>query len=132
MPRVNDLVDIDNVVSLSSGLPISIFDVDRLGEPIRVRFGRIDERYQFNQSGQVMDLNGIPVICRAATDEPIGNAVKDSMLAKIGSGTTNVTAVLYGSTRLPAGHLEQAAEQMAELLTRFAAAAECRKTVVPE
>ena len=132
LPRVNNLVDINNLVSLMTALPISIFDADQLGDDLVVRFGRAGENYQFNSAGQVMDLSGIPVVCRAATDEPVGNAVKDSMLAKVGSSTRNVTAVLYGSTQLTAGYLAQATQQMAQLLTQFAAATDCRCLVMPE
>jgi len=32
LPRVNNLVDINNLVSLMTALPISIFDTDRLGD----------------------------------------------------------------------------------------------------
>ena len=132
LPRVNNLVDINNLVSLATALPISIFDADQLGDDIAVRFGRPGENYQFNNSGQAMDLSGIPVVCRAATDEPVGNAVKDSMLAKVGLTTRNVTAVLYGSRQLSAGYLVQAAQQMAQLLTRFAVATDCQCDIVPQ
>jgi DNA/RNA-binding domain of Phe-tRNA-synthetase-like protein len=132
LPRVNNLVDINNLVSLMTALPISIFDADQLNDDIAVRFGRSGENYQFNSSGQVMDLSGIPVVCRAATDEPVGNAVKDSMLAKVGPTTRNVTAVLYGSRQLTAGYLAQATQQMAQLLTQSASATDCRCLVLPE
>ena len=132
LPRVNNLVDINNLVSLMTALPISIFDADQLGDNIVIRFGRSAESYQFNSSGQIMDLTGIPVVCRAATDESVGNAVKDSMLAKVGPTTRNVTAVLYGSRQLPAGYLVQATQQMAQLLTRFAVASDCQCEIVPQ
>jgi hypothetical protein len=37
----------------------------------------------------------------------------------------NALAVIYGSTRLPAGHLEQATEQLRELLKLHAGAVGC-------
>jgi DNA/RNA-binding domain of Phe-tRNA-synthetase-like protein len=42
MPRVNNLVDINNLVSLETALPISIFDTDQLGNEIAVRFWAIE------------------------------------------------------------------------------------------
>jgi hypothetical protein len=42
---VNNLVDINNLVSLGTALPISMFDADKLGTPVVVRFGQPDERY---------------------------------------------------------------------------------------
>jgi DNA/RNA-binding domain of Phe-tRNA-synthetase-like protein len=121
---VNNLVDINNLVSLVTALPISMFDADRLGVPAVVRFGRAGERTVFNVSGQSMDVAGIPVICRAASDEPVGNAVKDSMLAKVGPETRNVLAVIYGSSKLGDVPLETAARELQALLAEFASAQE--------
>jgi DNA/RNA-binding domain of Phe-tRNA-synthetase-like protein len=40
LPVVNNLVDINNLVSLGTALPISMFDADKLGTPVVIRFGR--------------------------------------------------------------------------------------------
>jgi len=37
LPVVNNLVDINNLVSLETALPISTFDADKLGTPVVVR-----------------------------------------------------------------------------------------------
>jgi len=129
LPVVNNLVDINNLVSLGTALPISMFDADKLGTPAVVRFGRPGERYIFNVSGQSMEVSGIPVICRAVTDEPVGNAVKDSMLAKVGPETRNVIAVVYGSTKLDDGLLEGAARKLQTLLAEFASAESCALSI---
>jgi DNA/RNA-binding domain of Phe-tRNA-synthetase-like protein len=131
LPVVNNLVDINNLVSLGTALPISMFDADKLGTSVVVRFGRPGERYIFNVSGQSMDVTGIPVICRAATDEPAGNAVKDSMLAKVGAETRNILAVIYGSTKLGDGLLEGAARELQTLLAEFAFAQNCVWSISP-
>ena len=131
LPVVNNLVDINNLVSLTTALPISMFDADKLGTPVVIRFGHPGERYIFNVSGQSMDVSGIPVICSAATDEPVGNAVKDSMLAKVGAETRNLLAVVYGSTKLDDGLLELAARELQTLLTEFAFAQDCAWSIVP-
>jgi DNA/RNA-binding domain of Phe-tRNA-synthetase-like protein len=131
LPVVNNLVDINNLVSLGTALPISMFDADKLGTPTVGRFGRPGERYIFNVSGQIMDVSGIPVICRGATDEPVGNAVKDSMLAKVSPETRNVIAVVYGSAKLHDGLLEGAARELQTLLAEFASAQDCAWTAIP-
>jgi DNA/RNA-binding domain of Phe-tRNA-synthetase-like protein len=132
LPRVNNLVDINNLVSLTSALPVSIFDRQKLGGDTRIRFGRAGEKYVFNGSGQEMNISGIPVVCRAANDEPVGNAVKDSMLAKVGPDTRQVVAVVYGSRSLPQGHLALAATQLVELLQMHASAVNCETYCIPE
>ncbi len=96
-PRVNGPVDANNAISLASGLPGSIFDADRTGSRLFLRYGRPGESYVFNPSGQSIDLGDLVVVCRAIGErwEPCGNPVKDAMATKIQAGTRNVVAILY-------------------------------------
>ncbi len=99
LPFINNLVDVNNHVSLVTGWPASILDLDRAlgGAPaLELRLGRPGESYVFNQSGQVMDLAGLVCIARAG-GEPVGNPVKDSMEAKTTDQTSRVVAVVYSS-----------------------------------
>lgn len=119
LPRIGNLVEINNLASLESALPISIFDADLLGRDPRVRFGRAGESYVFNQAGHAMDLEGLPVVCRG--DQPVGNAVRDSMLCKVRPGTTHVLAVVWGARSLVT-ELSAASERVASLLHLHASA----------
>ena len=62
-PAINNLVDINNLVSLEHGLPISMLDLDVAGEAIEIRYGRAGEKYVFNSMGQEIDLEGLICIC---------------------------------------------------------------------
>lgn len=53
------------------------------------------------------------------------------MLAKVGSETSNVVAVIYGSTRLGDGILETAARELKTLLAEVASAKDCEWGVCP-
>ncbi len=129
MPRVNNLVDINNLASLKSAHPISIFDFARLGDDVSVRFGRAQERYVFNASGQEMDLTGLPVVCRGPDSEAVGNAVKDSMLGKVHEGTADVLVVVYGTRKLPEPTLTGVCEELAALLREHAGAQDAATSV---
>jgi DNA/RNA-binding domain of Phe-tRNA-synthetase-like protein len=120
LPRIGNLVEINNLVSLESALPISIFDAARLGERPTVRFGRPGENYVFNASGHSMELAGLPVICRGAGDEPVGNAVRDSMQCKVDVTTTGIVAVAYGTRAHPETTLLAALQRLAGLLRQHA------------
>lgn len=122
LPRINNLVDINNLVSLRHAHPISIFDADLLGDEVSIRFGNKQESYVFNPSGQSMDIAGLPVICRGPAQEPVGNAVKDSMLGKVHPQTTRVVAVVYGTRELPMTLLEACTRDLQALLTSHASA----------
>ena len=132
MPRVNNLVDINNLASLRSAHPISIFDADRIGSELSLRHGRAGESYVFNASGQSMDLKGLLVVCRGPESEPVGNAVKDSMSCKVHAGTQNVLAVVYGSRTLPESALRAVCDYLVNLLRVHAGARELSSGLCPE
>jgi DNA/RNA-binding domain of Phe-tRNA-synthetase-like protein len=110
---INLAVDLNNGVSLHSGLPISVIDLDRAAPPYRVRIATPGESYVFNRSGQAMDLAGLLCLCDAVG--PCANAVKDSERTKTWDGTTRVLYVLWGSLRLP-GRTAAATRWLADLL----------------
>lgn len=100
-PRINALVDINNLISLEERLPISLWDLDRAGSrEVIFRLGREGESYAFNASGQEIDVRDLAVGCavRAADDrsgEPMVSPIKDSQLTKTHSGTRAVAAAIY-------------------------------------
>jgi len=73
-PLVNGPVDVNNIVSLESGLPGSIFDSAISGRHLVIRRGSPDESYVFNPSGQSIGLQDLLLVCRqtdyAPADEP--------------------------------------------------------------
>jgi DNA/RNA-binding domain of Phe-tRNA-synthetase-like protein len=131
MPRVNNLVDINNLASLRSAHPISMFDAHLLGDELAVRFGREGEQYVFNTSGQSIDLKGLLVVCRGAASEPVGNPVKDSMLCKVHATTTRVLAVVYGASTLPEQVLRDVCAELERLLRDHAGASESASGLLP-
>ena len=112
-PRIDVLVDINNLLSLDTGLPISVLDLGKFSGRPTLRFGTEDERYVFNTSGQEIGLKGLMVVCDG--DVPRGTPVKDSMATKVGPGTASVLVVIYGSAAV----LDEAV--MAGYTRRFAA-----------
>lgn len=92
---INNAVDVNNLVSLRHGLPISAFDLSRLGNEVVIRLGRPDERYVFNASGQELDCQDLVVVCDGPA--PIGSPIKDSQGTKLFPGATGVLYVVYGN-----------------------------------
>ncbi len=119
-PLVNGPVDVNNVVSLESGLPGSIFDAALSGRRLRLRRGAPGESYVFNPSGQAIDLQDLLLVCRRTEGgwEPCGNPVKDSMTTKIRPETEDVVAVLYAPAGEPIDSVERWAGSYAGLLER--------------
>ena len=102
---INAAVDACNVVSLHSGLPISVVDADRLAPPLRVGLAQPDCTYAFNASGQSIDVSGL--LCLHDAEGPCANAVKDAQRTKTHDATTRTLTILWGALELEA-HLQSA------------------------
>jgi DNA/RNA-binding domain of Phe-tRNA-synthetase-like protein len=111
---INVVVDLCNVVSLHSGLPISVVDLDRVEGPLRVGIAEPGASYVFNASGQTIDIAGL--LCLHDAQGPCANAVKDSQRTKTDEGTTRCLYLLWGTTALE-GRAAEAAS-WAEVLLR--------------
>jgi DNA/RNA-binding domain of Phe-tRNA-synthetase-like protein len=99
-PFHTNVVDICNCVSLMSGLPISILDLDLAlggGEGLEIRLGREEDSYVFNPAGQVIDVAGLVCVARKG-GRALGNPVKDSMESKVTENTERVIAFIYASS----------------------------------
>jgi len=93
-PEINAAVDVGNLVSLRSGIPISVVDLDRLQPPLRVEVAPAGTAFVFNAAGQSIDVGGL--LCLADAEGSCANAVKDSQRSKTGPATRRVLVVLWG------------------------------------
>lgn len=97
-PRINALVDINNLISLDARLPSSLWDLDRLGaRRMRFRLGRDGEAFVFNAAGQTLALDGLALGARVQedADEPVVTPIKDSHATKTIPETRRVAAAIY-------------------------------------
>ena len=95
LSSINAAVDLCNVVSLHSGLPISVVDLDRAREPFRIGIAAAGESYVFNASGQEIALAGL--LCLHDSEGPCANGVKDSERTKTGPRTRRTLSVIWGA-----------------------------------
>jgi DNA/RNA-binding domain of Phe-tRNA-synthetase-like protein/truncated hemoglobin YjbI len=118
-PRINNLVDIVNMLCLKYGVPISMLDLEKTGDDLSFRYGSPGEKYVFNAGGQEIDLKGLLCIC-GNQGQPLGNPVKDSMAGKVGEHTQDVIAVIYAARdAIPADELATLLEEFSTLLEKF-------------
>jgi len=121
MDSINLAVDVCNVVSLHSGLPISVVDLDLVTPPLRVAVAAESTSYVFNRSGQEIAIGGLLSLWDAVG--PCAGPVKDSQRSKTHPGTLRTLSVLWGSTALP-GRAEQASAWYRQLLATVGATTE--------
>lgn len=98
-PSINAAVDACNAVSLHSGLPISVVDLDRARPPFSISIPEPGSVYVFNASGQTIDVGGL--VCLFDADGPCANAVKDAQRTKTNGSTRRTLSVVWGTSALP-------------------------------
>ncbi len=98
LSSINLAVDACNVVSLHSGLPISVVDLDQAKAPFSIDLAGPGARYVFNASGQEIDLEGL--LCLFDAEGPCANAVKDAQRTKTSAATRRTLSVLWGAQAL--------------------------------
>lgn len=118
LASINLAVDACNVVSLHSGLPISVVDLALAREPLRVGIASAGGNYVFNASGQTIDLGGL--ICLFDAEGPCANPVKDSQRTKTSGSTRRTLSLIWGAESLP-GRAAAAESWYRELLARAGA-----------
>jgi DNA/RNA-binding domain of Phe-tRNA-synthetase-like protein len=98
LASINVAVDVCNIVSLHSGLPISVVDLDRAREPFRVGVAPPGASYVFNAAGQTIDLSGL--LCLFDAEGTCANAVKDAQRTKTGAETRGTLSLVWGTVAL--------------------------------
>jgi len=94
LPHINLAVDACNAVSLHSGLPISVVDLELAAAPYRLALAGAGASYVFNASGQTIDIEGL--LCLFDAAGPCANAVKDAQRTKTHVATRAALSVLWG------------------------------------
>lgn len=117
LARINLAVDACNAVSLHSGLPISVVDLDLARPPLRVGIAD-DVEYVFNSAGQPIRVKGL--LCLHDADGPCANAVKDAMRTKTRAETRRTLSLVWGSNAL-AGHTAATVAWYRDVLARAGA-----------
>jgi DNA/RNA-binding domain of Phe-tRNA-synthetase-like protein len=125
LPRINAVVDIINLVSVESRLPIGLYDLAHVQGDIVFRAGRAGETYK-GIGKYDLNLEGLPVFCDALG--PHGSPTSDSERTMVTSGTKNVLAVIisFGGK----DGLNRWTQRMSELFAQYASASPYETRIV--
>lgn len=114
-PQINSVVDIINLISVESRLPIGLYDLAHVKGDIVFRPGRAGETYK-GIGKYDLNLEDLPVF----SDEtgPHGSATSDSERTMVTPATRNIAAILvsFGG----AEGLESSCQRMISLLQKYA------------
>jgi len=114
-PEINNVVDIINLLSVESRLPVGLYDLDHIEGDILFRVGRAAESYK-GIGKYDLNLEGLPVFCDTAG--PHGSPTSDSERTMVTPATTRIAAIFvsFGGDE----GLESSCQRMADLLERYA------------
>jgi DNA/RNA-binding domain of Phe-tRNA-synthetase-like protein len=115
LPRINNVVDVINLVSVESRLPVGLYDLAHVQRDIVFRAGRAGETYK-GIGKYDLNLEGLPVFCDAVG--PHGSPTSDSERTMVTAATKHVIAIIisFGG----AGTMQRSGQQMTELLQKHA------------
>jgi DNA/RNA-binding domain of Phe-tRNA-synthetase-like protein len=125
LPQVNAVVDVINLVSVESRLPIGLYDLGHVVGDIVFRAGRGGETYK-GIGKYDLNLEGLPLF--ADTVGPHGSATSDSERTMVTAATHKVLAVIisFGG----AEGLERWAQRMSALLKQYAAGQDVETKII--
>jgi DNA/RNA-binding domain of Phe-tRNA-synthetase-like protein len=116
-PQINVVVDVINLVSVESRLPVGLYDAAHVSGGMVFRKGRAGETYK-GIGKYDLNLEGLPLF--ADDVGPHGSATSDSERTMVTSQTTGILAIII-SFAGPEG-LDPWTQRMSTLLTQHAAA----------
>src|ERR1700704_464889 len=119
LPRINAVVDVINLVSVESRLPVGLYDLTGVNGDIVFRAGRAGETYK-GIGKYDLNLEGLPLF--ADTAGPHGSATSDSERTMVTAATKEVLAVIisFGG----AENLDRWVKRLGALLQQYAVGTE--------
>jgi DNA/RNA-binding domain of Phe-tRNA-synthetase-like protein len=115
LPRINAVVDVINLVSVESRMPLGLYDLEKVSGEVTFRAGRAGETYK-GIGKYDLNLEGLPVFCDDAG--PFGSPTSDSERTMVRMETQHVLAVIVSFAG--DGALDGWPARTTDLLARYA------------
>jgi DNA/RNA-binding domain of Phe-tRNA-synthetase-like protein len=125
LPQINAVVDVINLVSVESRMPVGLYDLGHVTGEIVFRAGYAGETYK-GIGKYDLNLEGLPLF--ADTAGPHGSATSDSERTMVTAETKEVVAIIISFSGTES--LDRWSKRMAELLTKYAAGHEISSHVI--
>jgi DNA/RNA-binding domain of Phe-tRNA-synthetase-like protein len=125
LPRINAVVDIINLVSVESRLPIGLYDLAHVSGEVVFRAGRAGESYK-GIGKYDLNLESLPVFCDAAG--PHGSPTSDSERTMVTHSTTHVLAIIISFAG--AQSLDRWMLRMSDLFAKYASGTRIESQII--
>ena len=114
--KVNNIVDINNLVSIETRHPVGSYSLEKIQEPIIFAIGKRGDFYK-GIGKEMINIEELPVFKDAKG--PYGSPTSDSERAMITENSKHIIIVIISFT---GAGLEKGTERAAELLKKYASA----------
>jgi len=124
-PQIGAVVDVINLTSVESRLPVCLYDLAHVQGYVLFRAGRAGETYK-GIGKYDLNLEGLPVFCDA--QGPHGSPTSDSERTMVTPATKRIAAIFvaFGGSE----GLERWCQRMTTLLQEYAQGRELETTIV--
>jgi DNA/RNA-binding domain of Phe-tRNA-synthetase-like protein len=119
LPCINTLVDVYNLASIKTRIPLATFDADKLKGDLLMRFAEEGEEFYGIGMEQPLILDGGEIV---VSDEEKLVAVyphRDADNTKVTDKTENIIVVVCGVPGIPKSDLENTFQVAVDYITRF-------------
>lgn len=125
LPQINAVVDVINLVSVESRLPVGLYDLARVSGDIEFRTGRAGETYK-GIGKYDLNLEGLPLFCDAAG--PHGSPTSDSERTMVTAETKQVLAIIVSFGGIE--NLDRWTHRLGALLQQYTAGTDIVTSIV--
>jgi DNA/RNA-binding domain of Phe-tRNA-synthetase-like protein len=125
LPQINAVVDVINLVSVESRLPVGLYDLGHVVGDIVFRPGRAGETYK-GIGKYDLNLEGLPLF--ADTVGPHGSATSDSERTMVTAETKEILAIIVSFSG--AENLDRWTQRLGALLQQYAAGTEILTSIL--
>lgn len=125
LPEINAVVDVINLVSIESRLPVGLYDLEKVNGDIVFRAGRAGESYP-GIGKYELNLESLPVF--ADQVGPHGSPTSDSERTMVRAETKRVICVIISFGGVEG--LERWTQRTIELLQKHASGKDCKASIV--
>ena len=125
LPQINVIVDVINLVSVESRLPVGLYDLAQVSGDVVFRAGRTAETYK-GIGKYDLNLEGLPLF--ADSLGPHGSATSDSERTMVTRATKQVLAIIIAFAG--PDNLERWTQRMSDLLKQYAASQDVQIQIV--
>lgn len=90
--KINNIVEINNLISIKSKLPVGSYNIENLKEPITLTIGKENEKYK-GIGKELINIENLPVLIDALG--PFGSPTSDSERAMITKNAKHIAIIIF-------------------------------------